>query len=205
MEKLDEIRVILSEVEDRLVDRLLAALEDRSYSDIATIAAITERVRDLIDQLEGRGTGSGDNRAAQAPPTAGAGPVAEEPAGTSPSSERIYPQFARQSDRLVKIGWSKKAKSEYRHKASRAALMAVAAALRELEEIAFSMADVLPVAGSDGEEIPSYQAYLALAWLHSWGAVRREGRGDYVPVRARLQPASLTVRWNELAVEAGRR
>ena len=41
------------------------------------------------------------------------------------------------------------------------------------------MEDVLPLGYAGGKEIPSYQAYLALAWLRSVEAIRKDGREGY--------------------------
>ena len=44
----------------------------------------------------------------------------------------------------------------------------------------FTMEDVLPLFDADsGREVPSYQAYLVLAWLRSAGVVVQHGRQGY--------------------------
>ena len=41
------------------------------------------------------------------------------------------------------------------------------------------MDELLPVLGDDGQEIPSYQAYLALSFLRERGIVTQVGRSGY--------------------------
>jgi hypothetical protein len=91
-----------------------------------------------------------------------------------------YPLFETESDRLVKIGWSKKAKSTYEHKAPRnvcesVSLMLAAAGTKN----SFRMEDNVDLRDSDGQEIPSYQSYLVLAWLRWLGLVEKDGKGGY--------------------------
>src|SRR5262245_3021461 len=45
--------------------------------------------------------------------------------GRRPAAQ-IYPQFFRRGDELVKVGWSKKDRKEYAHRAPRRAVVAVA-------------------------------------------------------------------------------
>ena len=195
----DELRAMLSDVEDRLAERLQSALEERIYSDITTIAAVSQRLRELIAELDHGEIGSGGNGAVGAPaaPTRLRLPAVGLK-GRRQMNNHAYPKFARDGDRLVKVGWSKKAKAEYEHKASHSTVLAVAETLRKLEAKEFSMEDLLPISESSGEKIPSYQAYLVLAWLCSLGTVRKEGRGGYVPVKAGLDPASIAAHWDQL-------
>ncbi len=195
----DELRVMLSDVEDRLAERLQSAIEERIYSDIATIAAVSQRLSELIAELEHGEIGSRGNGATDAPtaPTR-LKPPAIDPKGRRHMNRQAYPKFARDGDRLVKVGWSKKAKSEYEHKASHSTVLTVTEELRKLEAKEFSMEGMLPISDSSGKDLPSYQAYLVLAWLCSLGVVRREGRGGYVPVKAGLDPASIAAHWDQL-------
>jgi len=92
-----------------------------------------------------------------------------------------YPKFSRDCDELVKIGWSKKHKAEYRHKAPKLVVYLVAEALQRKgangERFAFE--ELLPIRDKDGMEVPSYQAYLVLAWLRKENLIERHGRQGY--------------------------
>ena len=92
-----------------------------------------------------------------------------------------YPKFARYKDELVKIGWSKKYRTEYQHKAPR---QVVDNLLSQIVHIGasndlFTTEDIFPLRASDGSLVPSYQAYLVLAWLRSIGLLSQHGRQGY--------------------------
>lgn len=93
-----------------------------------------------------------------------------------------YPKFFRRGDQLVKIGWSKKEREEYQHKAPRRVIDALAAAIarRSGNGRLFTSDDVMPLKdASTGEEMPGYQAYVALAWFKHAGIVKQHGRSGY--------------------------
>jgi len=56
----------------------------------------------------------------------------------------------------------------------------------------------LPVKMEDGGEIPSYQAYVALAWFRALGAVEERGRDGFAVVNGGLTPERLEQAWREL-------
>ena len=95
---------------------------------------------------------------------------------------RKYPMFEREGDRLVKVGWSKKKRAEYEHRASKEVVACfvqhLATHVREAE--LFDMEGLLPIPDSGGGEVPDYQAYLTLRWLQEVGAVEKKGRDGYV-------------------------
>jgi hypothetical protein len=129
-------------------------------------------------------------------------PADHEPIGTGVGGARIeeqrpkarrrnsdYPRFFRRSDQLVKVGWSKREKAEYQHKAPRQAVEAVVEALQlpRVDQDPLSIPGLLPLKTSAGEEIPPYQVYLCLAWFRKLGLIRQHGREGYTVG----QPATL--------------
>ena len=93
-----------------------------------------------------------------------------------------YPKFFRRDDQLVKIGWSKKERSEYEHKAPRRVVDALTAAIvrRSGNGKLFTVDDLLPLKDpQDGSEMPGYQVYVALAWFKVAGLVKQHGRSGY--------------------------
>jgi hypothetical protein len=124
---------------------------------------------------------------------AGAAPVwtaAAEPArkgaGIKPVKWRqgraAYPQFFRNGDILVKIAWSKTHKGEYEHKAQFGVVRDLITAIRHSasKNGRFAMESLLPLRSSvGGQEVPSYQTYLCLAWLRAQGLVVQHGRQGY--------------------------
>jgi hypothetical protein len=113
----------------------------------------------------------------------------------------VYPKFARVDDQLVKIGWSKKAKKEYLHKAPRRVVDALVARFVKLgagREIC-STDQVFPLRDEDSD-IPSYQAYLCLAWLRSIGLVQQHGRRGYSISKGTDARIVIRALWSELPV-----
>jgi len=119
---------------------------------------------------------------------------------TPPKGE--YPKFTRCSDHLVKIGWSKKGRAEYEHKAPRGVVDALIAAIvrRSGNGKLFTVEDLLPLKDTrEGSEIPGYQAYVALAWLKSAGLVKQHGRQGYSVRKATQLAEEVTSSWLRLS------
>jgi hypothetical protein len=119
--------------------------------------------------------------------------------GKAPKGE--YPQFLREGEELVKVGWSKRKRSEYRHKAPKRLVMLVARAIeraavngeRIVMEKAFPVSD--PELGGD---VPSYQAYLTLAWLRKEKLINQHGRQGYSLIDDSAIEENFEQRWNRL-------
>lgn len=112
-----------------------------------------------------------------------------------------YPKFFRQGDHLVKVSWSKKERGEYQHKAARRVveLLAAAIAKRAANGRQFTSDDIFPLKDSqDGSEVPSYQAYAALAWFKTSGLVRPHGRRGYTAKNQGASPGILSSAWERL-------
>ncbi len=118
---------------------------------------------------------------------------------TSPAS--AYPQFLRDDAHLIKIGWSKKEKRQYEHKAPKVVLDLLLAALLSAGRDGhwFTTEDVLPLRETvDGGEVPSYQAYLCLAWLRVEALIEQHGRQGYSLPRPDQLGDLVGERWEEL-------
>jgi hypothetical protein len=98
------------------------------------------------------------------------------------SRKQDYPRFERAGDTLVKIGWSKKGREEYVHKAPKTGVDAVTRRVMDVgkDGHVFVTDDLLPVKLNGGrDELPGYQAYVCLAWLRNIGAIQQHGREGY--------------------------
>lgn len=116
-------------------------------------------------------------------------------------SSKTYPMFFGERDNLVKVGWSKKAREEYEHKAPKRTVFALTAALAEAGRNGrrFTMESVMPIKEPDSETaVPDYQAYLALAWLRALGLVVQHGRQGYTLTNVGLQGELLEHHWSGL-------
>jgi hypothetical protein len=111
-----------------------------------------------------------------------------------------FPRFERDGDKLVKIGWSKRDERVYEHRAPRDIVFLVSTAIstRVKPKAVFTMEQILPVNDGSGTEVPSYQAYLALAWLRSLGLVQRKGKEGYALANGALDNAKLQRLWSSV-------
>ena len=113
-----------------------------------------------------------------------------------------YPVFMREGEYLVKIGWSKSEKAEYEHKAPKRVVLSLASTLSRIggSSRRITMEKVLPITDpANGSEVPSYQAYLCLAWFRSVGLVVQHGRQGYSNVRGRDLEPGVEEFWQQLA------
>ncbi len=125
--------------------------------------------------------------------------------GTKKANARpAYPRFARRGDQLVKFGWSKRKKSEYEHKVSRHAALALARAASNVgnDGLIFQVNALLPLRDpADGSEIPDYQVYLVIAWWRSASLLDQHGRQGYSIPNAGQLPQAVESAWSKLPEE----
>jgi hypothetical protein len=79
-----------------------------------------------------------------------------------------YPRFVKHGHELIKIGWSKREKKEYQHRASYQTLEAVLTAVEKaaLRQKIFPTESFLPLVDiKTGIQVPDYQVYVCLGWL----------------------------------------
>ena len=62
-------------------------------------------------------------------------------------------------------------------------------------------AEILPLVDKGGEEPPSYQVYLALAWLRRMGAISGIGREGYLADVAGISDRNLEALWDALPAQ----
>ncbi len=112
-----------------------------------------------------------------------------------------YPKFFRQGDQLVKVGWSKKDRKEYIHKAPYTSVIATANSIQKaaVGKKVFSADKFFPVLSADGQnEVPGYQAYLSLAWFKTLGLVDQKGRQGYAFKTAEPLGTQVETSWKGL-------
>jgi hypothetical protein len=92
-----------------------------------------------------------------------------------------YPKYHTERDRLVKIGWSKKHRDTYEHRAPKEAVEAVVDQLNQKAASgrAVTVEEIGAVHLPDGNEVPSYQVYMTIAWLLVIHQLEKEGRDGY--------------------------
>lgn len=199
MGTIQDARGVLSGAERSLRQLMESALREQRYVDIAEIAGLADGVTRL---LQGRAV----EHVLPAPLPAASivdGRQQSEvtPKKSAKSTKSEYPHFECDGDKLVKIGWSKKNKAAYEHRAPREAVIAFARHLTGsvIEGKVFVVEELLPVPDvANGGEIPAYQVYLTLAWLREVGAVVKKGRDGYVLRRGGLANGALDKFWASL-------
>lgn len=177
------------------------ALKQQRYRDIAEVARLADGVARLLQrQLPTVSPHRDRTVPAQSSPLK---PM--QPGGAASSKRKKkkveYPRFERDGDRLVKIGWSKKNKEAYEHRAPREVIIAFARHLANRVEPGhvFAMEELFPIPDVvTGDEIPTYQAYLTLAWLREAKAIEKKGRDGYVLRNGSLADGGLDELWDNL-------
>lgn len=198
MASVEKAAQILKEAERELRDLLGKAAGEGDYEGVLQVAACAKRIGELLSELtvlspeHGTGTvvagalSASAAGAAAAPVSTAAAEPAMKGAGIKSVKRRpgraAYPQFFRNGDILVKIAWSKTHKGEYEHKAQFGVVRDLITAIRQAasKNGRFAMESLLPLRSSaGGQEVPSYQTYLCLAWLRAQGLVVQHGRQGY--------------------------
>ena len=120
---------------------------------------------------------------------------------TPKQSFRDYPKFFREGDNLVKVGWSKRLREEYTHKAPKAAVFATTAAISRAGagRKRVVMEQIIPIPGLHGSSnVPDYQAYITLAWLRKLNSVVQHGRQGYTLANGSLNDEAVEKLWNSI-------
>ncbi len=190
---------ILTKTQADLRQLIQQALGEGRYRDVAEIARIADGVGRLVagDQAI---TAGGDSPKSPTPPQLASSPASDAPQRRGRSA-RAFPRFERHGDKLVKIAWSKKDRAEYEHKSPRQVVDMLIEAIRSRrgDGAKFEAPDVLPLRESKTRrEIPSYQSYLALAWLRHEGVIAKHGRDGYSLKPTAATPEHLTELWEAL-------
>jgi hypothetical protein len=216
MKPLPQAIAIVQRAEDELRNLLLRVAGEGEYDQVAMLADWAQQLRQIREHAGSATTidgalelctlRSGTNQKSQ--PFTNSAPRNETPkprnpgkAVTSRAKKADYPRFRRDRDELVKIGWSKKERAEYRHKAPKAVVMSVSEVLqrRGAGGERFTFEELLPFRDREtNAELPSYQSYLTLAWLRKENLIVQHGRQGYsLPPNIDLMDA-LEERWKLL-------
>jgi hypothetical protein len=176
----------ISGAEARLRQLMEAALAKQQYTDVARLAPLAEGLLNVLRVARNGNLPAliPDADPAVDPASESSGAVGAVASISSRPSESGYPRFERQGDRLVKIAWSKKDRREYEHRATADIIFRIAE-LFECDRASgtpFMMDGLMPFKTRTGADVPSYQAYLALAWFRSLGAIEPRGKDGYAVV-----------------------
>lgn len=170
---LTQAREAIRQCEEQLRTLMAEASADGKYDDVDTIMDWARKLRDLAG-------GSGTQTAPSASSSKRKSSVqARKSTRRAAGKARGYPQFLRSRDDLLKIGWSKKEKKEYQHRAPWSVVESLCRTIAAQKSEDFTSEDLLPLLADDGDEVPSYQSYLSIAWLRDTGLIAKDGRQGY--------------------------
>lgn len=201
MQYREEANRIVVSAESSLRSIAEKALLDRAYGDVAHLAWVADQLRGLSERTQ-PGNGITPAPTTDLPPSATSSGHQNRRRPKAPTRRpRGYPRFERDGNKLVKIGWSKKHREEYEHRAPRDAVAAFARHLGGTvsEGHIFAVEDLMPVRVVDGDdEVPAYQVYLTLKWLQDVGAIEKKGRDGYALRNRNLSEGGLEEYWSAL-------
>jgi hypothetical protein len=194
----------ISGAEAKLRAMMQTALAKQRYADVARLAPLADGILNILKMARNGDTAlptplivdvdRAEHRANQSDDAA-----VRVTSTAQRSSEVGYPRFERQGDRLVKIAWSKKDRREYEHRSTADIIFRIAELFERDRGLrtAFMMDDLMPFTTRSGADIPSYQAYLALAWFRSLGVIEARGKDGYALVVENLRNRIKSA-WNSL-------
>lgn len=196
---------MLADAEKSLRDLMQRELKAQRYGELAELAAIADALARLSrGGLTGEATNALNTapqarRLPAAPSTTARALAKGKSIARNKPAKRDYPRFERDGDKLIKVGWSKKSREEYEHRAPRAAVLAFAehVGANTVKGKTFVIEELLPVHDAAGEELPGYQVYLALAWLRQVGVVEKKGRDGYLRVVDPLDGSLFDILWEQ--------
>lgn len=192
---------ILSRAETELRAEIERAVSEGRYADVVILARLADGIAQLMApdaNATSAVTSISDDPKASAPQPAAPAPSSSPSRG---GARRAFPRFEREGDKIVKIAWSKKDRAEYEHKAPRRIVDALVASIRSRkgEGARFDAPDVLPLKDSKTRrDFPSYQSYLAIAWLRHEGVIMKYGRDGYALKPTASSPEHLSQLWEAL-------
>lgn len=171
----------LQKAETVLRDIVAKAAAGGDYTSVVQIASWARVLNDLLEKTPA----ARDYGADFAFANGGVNVVAHVKNGRATSKKKQaaddYPRFFRKGDELVRVAWSRRARSEYQHKTSEAVLKSVTDTLSRVGRKGriFSTDEVLPLRDPQGAEVPAYQAYVCIALLKMTGLIEQHGRQGY--------------------------
>lgn len=191
----DRAETILRRCEDDLRGVLAEASAGGDYETVMWLAAAAQQIARI--------SGSENQPVGDAEPKSTAKPKARN----TRKSGGDYPYYTRLNGTVIKTGWSKRSKTEYRHKAPHIALRAVAEAalLAGAGGRVFAGGEVVSdLVDAEGQAVPDYQAYLCLGLLKQQGLLDQHGRTGYSIPKPEGLLSAVQETWDELPLETSR-
>lgn len=200
MKSIEQGKSALRTTEKQLRELVAKAANEGEYDAVLTLTKWASQLAGLVNGYAAKPAGNGD---------AGRASLQKKSRQTKATRRRTkavpsgYPKFVRLGNDLVKIGWSKKSKEEYQHRAPHGVLALLAESLRAAGANGnlVNAHDLMPLEDPEtSSEIPSYQVYLCVAWLRQVGLVEQQGRQGYTVPGASDFPTLIEDCWAKLSV-----
>jgi hypothetical protein len=196
-----QAQAILRDAEVRLCELIPKALAERRDVEVGQLMELARLLADARCSPAERGPG--ERTGATATAAADRTPCPERKRKPKPRKKASpYPKFLREGNALLKLGWSRKSRAEYEHRAPREAVLAVTARVAQVASTTsrFTVEDLGEAhVGAGDAPISSCQVYLCIAWFRRAGLVVQHGRRGYsLPTAAAQFPAKVKAAWAEL-------
>ncbi len=170
------IDCVLSKAESELRALLVAAAEKGDYEAIENLRQIAISIRalqgDHTEEELGNPQTHPESHAASKQPKR----------GRLKRGGGAYPRFESRKDAIIRIGWSKKERREYRQKVSHAVYESVLRGMQAISAGAppFQTDQIIEaVNNSCNDDVPSYQVYAIIGLLRERGVIEQIGREGY--------------------------
>jgi len=176
MDRLEKIRSILSETDQKLLELLAEFATAGNLAGVDTARGIVGRLRSLRDSLE-----NGASPSQQASESRNRRRSSRERKPTEIRAK--VPRFEVRNATLYRIGWSKKKSEQYVHKVPRDRLNDVVDAMVSLNQSGtgpFTVEQIIQRADQKSSvSIPNYQVYVVVGWLRAHKLIEQIGRDGY--------------------------
>lgn len=177
----DKIGGILSQAESDLRRIIAEAAGEGDYRGVDMARQVAVSIQEIRDTVTERTSEGSPVMSSDAPSDK---PKRKRTVSAGKSSRALYPRFAVNGDVLTKIGWSKRQKKEYTHRAPRTVFDRTVQAMVSLangQAGPFTAEQIIDrVNKSEDEFVPSYQIYIVIALLRKNHCIRQQGRDGYV-------------------------
>lgn len=168
---------ILTKTESDIQKVIIEAAQAGDYRSVDMARAAAVNIKNLRTQIS--------NPASKAKiRPAKSGTRIEKKASTKKRKKSDYPKFKVKNETLIRIGWSRKQRREYTHKAPRFVFEQTVKAMTALSQSGagpFLAENILEQANSnESEAIPSYQIYVVIGLLKQTNCIKQVGRDGYI-------------------------
>ena len=203
----DKVLPSLAKADERLAAQMTDAVTKRDFSHLGELAAVSEKVRAVIAEIERIEPPAAEPKPARAKPkraaarkAAPARKKAEPKAKAEPEApkkrrrsqpKRGYPKYSRRGDNLVRTDWSGSKNVEQTHAVPYGTVAQIATTIVSDGGAMFRKDILTDLNTPEGKKLPIHQVYLILGWLLASKAIRKKGRGDYVPDYTKLTSDAL--------------